>query len=104
MSNLRSDCREIAERQGPGLIQSHMNALCNQVDLVEEYWHAAERQRHAAEKALLRMSSFTANDVTEGDLDAIEDAVGHGRGAWDMVDHRELAIACCNQMASKANA
>ena len=33
-------------------------------------------------------------DITDDDLESLEDEVGMGRGAWDMVDHRELLIAC----------
>lgn len=33
-------------------------------------------------------------DVTESDLYTIESMIGMGRGAWDMVDHKELMIAC----------
>lgn len=102
MSNLRSDCREIAEREGPGLIQSHMNALCNQIDLVEEYWHAAERHRQVAEASLLRLSSFEKGDISEDDVDAIEGLIGMGAGAWDMEDPRDIVVACCKHMVSKA--
>lgn len=39
--------------------------------------------------------AITAEDVTDEVVDAVEDAIGMGRGAWDMVDHKELIAATC---------
>lgn len=50
--------------------------------------------RSARELERERLSSLTAEEITEEDLDAIEGLLGMGRGAWDMVDHRELVVAC----------
>lgn len=46
MSNLRSDCWELLEQQPlSDLWRAHVNALCNQIDHLEELWHSAERQQ-----------------------------------------------------------
>ena len=39
--------------------------------------------------------------VTEADVEAVEDEMGMGRGAWDMVDHRELLRACAKVLVEK---
>ena len=45
MSNLRSDCRSIAEKLPPGdLYRAHLLCCCSQIDELEERWHAAERK------------------------------------------------------------
>lgn len=44
MSNLRSDCRDLVAHLPIGdPIRSHMERLADQLDHVEELWHAAER-------------------------------------------------------------
>ena len=50
MSNLRSDCREIAERLPAGdLYRAHLLCCCAQIDQIEDQWHAAERRARDAE-------------------------------------------------------
>jgi hypothetical protein len=39
--------------------------------------------------------------VTEEDVEAVESEIGMGRGAWDMVDHRELLKACAKVLIEK---
>ena len=39
--------------------------------------------------------AITADMVTDEMVDAVEDAIGTARGAWDMVDHKELIAAAC---------
>lgn len=44
MSNLRSDCRDLLERDPPNKTwQAHIKCLIAQIDELEENWHAAER-------------------------------------------------------------
>ena len=50
MSNLRSDCRDIANKLEPGnTYRAHLMCCCAQIDEIEEYWHAAERRARDAE-------------------------------------------------------
>ena len=48
-----------------------------------------------------RLPSLKCEDITEDDLEAVEDLIGMGRGAWDMVDHRELVLACVKVVCGK---
>ena len=48
-----------------------------------------------------RLSSLKIEDITEEDLDTVEGFIGMGRGAWDMVDHRELVLACVKTVCMK---
>lgn len=56
MSNLRSDCLEIADKQPSTMIAAHIRCLCSQIDEVEEYWHTAERKLQEARAALVNWS------------------------------------------------
>jgi len=42
-------------------------------------------------------------DVSEKDIEAIEEAVGCGHGAWDMEDPSEIIAECWNQFIRKSN-
>ena len=42
------------------------------------------------------MKTFTTEDVTDEMVEAIDDAVSMGAGAWDMVDPKELTAAAWN--------
>ncbi|WP_417459126.1 hypothetical protein [Kordiimonas sp.] len=49
-----------------------------------------------------RLASITADEITESDIEAVEDEIGMGRGSWDMVDHRELILACVKVACGKS--
>lgn len=44
---------------------------------------------------------FRASDVTDDDLQAIQDEIGMGAGGWDCVWHAEIIAACWNRLAAK---
>lgn len=45
MSNLRSDCRDLVKNLPAGdVMKSHVEALCYQIDELEERWHKAEKR------------------------------------------------------------
>ena len=45
MSNLRSDCRKLAKKLPVGdVYRVHIECLCHQIDLIEEYWHNANQR------------------------------------------------------------
>lgn len=45
---------------------------------------------------------INVEDITEADIAAVEDEIDMGRGAWDMVDHRELILACVKVVCGKS--
>jgi hypothetical protein len=73
--------------------------------------HAEHRARQAATEiaSMLRcalkahdpLAEITIDDITDEHVEAVEDLIGMGRGAWDMVKHRELLLACV-QVIGKA--
>lgn len=85
MSNLRSDCREIAGRLPPGdLYRAHLICCCAQIDQIEEYWHAAERRAREAEykvalwEWMVRMRCHVVEDadITHSDRWVVVDIDG----------------------------
>lgn len=53
MSNLRSDCRELIQGRPAGdTWKVHIEALCQQIDVIEESWHAAERKARSLTEQL----------------------------------------------------
>lgn len=46
-------------------------------------------------------TSFTLSNVTEEDIQAVEDLAGIGRGAWDTIDPREIIAASVYVMSGK---
>lgn len=49
-----------------------------------------------------RLANLEVDEITEEDIEAVESEVGMGRGAWDMVDHRELIMACVKVVCGKS--
>ena len=49
-----------------------------------------------------RLASIERDEITEEDIEAVENELGMGRGAWDMVDHRELILACVKVVCGKS--
>jgi hypothetical protein len=49
-----------------------------------------------------RLVSIELGEITEEDIEAVEGEIGMGRGAWDMVDHRELILACVKVVCGKS--
>ena len=49
-----------------------------------------------------RLASIELDEITEQDIEAVEDEIGMGRGAWDLVDHRELILACVKVVCGKS--
>lgn len=57
MSNLRSDCRNLIKDLEPGNTwRVHILALCEQIDLLEESWHEANRRIVEAQEILKTVS------------------------------------------------
>lgn len=50
---------------------------------------------------LKKFADLKYEDITESDLYTIEGLISMGRGAWDMVDHRELVLACVKAVRMK---
>lgn len=46
-------------------------------------------------------TSFTPSNVTEEDIQAVEDIAGMGCGAWDTIDPREIIAASVHVMSGK---
>ena len=104
MSNLRSDCRDIAGRLPVGDIHRvHIEALCHQIDTIEETWHAAERKaRDALAKLELwqwmaRMGLNVCRNAVIGspewfasDIDG--DAVGWGYSPEDAIRQSRIRV------------
>jgi hypothetical protein len=40
------------------------------------------------------IDELTYDDITDADVELVEDLMSMGAGAWDMVNHRELVWAC----------
>jgi hypothetical protein len=73
-------------------------------ELVDAPFHGALRAllaENAALKANDPLAEITIEDITDEHVEAVEDLIGMGRGAWDMVKHRELLLACV-QVIGKA--
>jgi len=49
----------------------------------------------------LGLSLDRVGEITEDDIAAVENEIGMGCGAWDMVDHRELILACVKVVCRK---
>ncbi len=47
--------------------------------------------------------AIEAKDVSDADVEAVEEAVGLGCGAWDCEDPKEIIAASLNIMAAKLN-
>ncbi len=85
MSNLRSDCRAIAEKLPAGdLYRAHLICCCAQIDEIEEYWHAAERRARDAEYKVelwewlisMRCHLIEDADITRADRWVVVDVDG----------------------------
>lgn len=65
MSNLRSDCRDIAAKLPPGDVhRAHLLCCCSQIDELEECWHAAERRAREAERRIALREWLTEMNCT----------------------------------------
>ena len=49
-----------------------------------------------------RLAALKYEDITKEDLDTVEGLIGMSRAAWDMVDHRELVLACVKAVCMKS--
>jgi len=49
-----------------------------------------------------QLASIQVDEITEANVEAVENEIGMGRGAWDMVDHRELILACVKVVCGKS--
>lgn len=107
MSNLRSDCRDIADRLPAGdVYRAHLICCCVQIDLIEEYWHAAERRARDAEykvalwdwMVLMRCHIVEDADITRADRWLVVDVDG------DVVERGvspQSAIECAKVKVSR---
>lgn len=74
------------EDQGSDAVQKKISQLRTEAAVVERE----------------RLASIDVEDITAADIAAVEDEIGMGRGAWDMVDHRELILACVKVVCGKS--
>jgi hypothetical protein len=97
-------CEKFEESKGATLSHPGVNALCHTLIAarVRAERLVAERDAALAELAMIRSGNF--EHVTEADVEAVEDEIGMCRGAWDMVNHRELLAACARVLAGKQQA
>jgi hypothetical protein len=81
--NLRSDCRDLAKREGvqPEMLRAHMLCCCAQIDEIEEYWHAAERRARDAELVVALW-----NWLCEMNCTVVKDADISRADVWLVVD------------------
>jgi hypothetical protein len=49
-----------------------------------------------------RLASIAIDEITEDDIESVENEIGMGRHAWGMVDYRELILACIKVVCSKS--
>ena len=97
-------CEKFEQSKGVSLSHPGVNALCHTLIAarVRAERLVAERDAAIAELAMIRGGGF--EHVTESDVEAVEGEIGMGRGAWDMVNHRELLAACAKVLAGKQQA